>query len=73
MVHWLGLHAFTAKDADSIPGWETKIPETSSCGQRKKEGKNQFSSFQVYILLGVRLTSGITKSPTLMNRNGLPW
>ena len=73
MVYWLGLHAFTANGADSIPGWETKIPQASGCGRRKKEGKNQFSSFQVYILLGVRLTSGIIKSPTLRNRNGLPW
>ena len=25
VVLWLGLWAFTAKDSDSIPSWETKI------------------------------------------------
>ena len=27
VVQWLGLHTFTAKDAGSIPGWGTKIPQ----------------------------------------------
>ena len=26
-VQWLGLHAFTAEGAGSIPGWGTKIPK----------------------------------------------
>ena len=26
-VQGLGLHAFTAKDPGSIPGWGTKIPQ----------------------------------------------
>ena len=29
MVQWLGLCAFTAEDAGSIPGLGTKIPQTA--------------------------------------------
>ena len=29
MVQWLGLRAFTAKGADSIPGHGTKIPQAT--------------------------------------------
>ena len=61
MVCWLGLYTFTAKGADSILGREIKIPQASGCGRKKKEGKNLFSSFQVYVLLGKRLTSGLLK------------
>ena len=73
MVRWLGLHTFTDKGADSILGGEIKIPQASGCGRKKKEGKNLFSSFQLYVLLGKKLTSGIIKSPSSMTRNGLPW
>ena len=36
MVQWLGLRTFTAEDASSIPGPGTKIPASSSGGQKKK-------------------------------------
>ena len=26
VLHWLGLHAFTAEDTGSVPGWGTWIP-----------------------------------------------
>ena len=35
-VQWLGLHAFTAEGAGSIPGGGTKIPQATRCGQKKK-------------------------------------
>ena len=36
VVQWLGLHAFTAEDAGSIPGRGTKIPQAAQCGQKKR-------------------------------------
>ena len=39
MVHWLGLHAFTAKGVDSVPGWEIKILQTMQYGQKEKQQK----------------------------------
>ena len=36
MVQWLGLRAFTAEGAGSIPGQETKIPQAVWHGQKKK-------------------------------------
>ena len=36
VVQWLGLHAFTAKGAGSIPGRGTKIPQAAQNGQKKK-------------------------------------
>ena len=41
-----GLHTSTVEALGSIPGWGTKIPQASRCGQKKKEfetSKNQFS------------------------------
>ena len=35
--HWLRLHASTAGNAGSVPGWETKIPHASWYGQKKKK------------------------------------
>ena len=35
-VQCLGLCAFTAEGAGSIPGWGTKIPQASRCGQKEK-------------------------------------
>jgi len=32
LVHWLGLHAFTAKGPGSISGWGNKVPEAMQCG-----------------------------------------
>ena len=34
---WLGLLAFTAKDAGSIPGRGTKIPQAAGHGQKYKQ------------------------------------
>ena len=39
MVQWLGLHAFAAKGAGLYPGWGTKIPLATLCGQKKKKRK----------------------------------
>ena len=36
VVQWLGLRAFTAEGAGSIPGQETKIPQAVWHGQKKK-------------------------------------
>lgn len=36
-VQWLQLCPSTAGDADSIPGWETKILHTAQCGKKKKK------------------------------------
>ena len=36
-VQWLGLHAFTAEAAGSIPGRGTKIPQAVQHGQKKEE------------------------------------
>ena len=36
MVQGLGLRAFTAEGAGSIPGQETKIPQAVWHGQKKK-------------------------------------
>ena len=35
MAQWLGLGISTAMDLDLIPGWETKIPQTTYCSQKK--------------------------------------
>lgn len=35
VVQWLGLHAFTAQGASSIPGQEAKIPQATQGGQKK--------------------------------------
>ena len=37
VVQWLGLHAFTAEDWGSIPGWGTKILQAAWHGQKKRE------------------------------------
>ena len=34
-VQWLGLHASAAGDTGSIPGWGTKVPQATGCGQKK--------------------------------------
>ena len=37
VVQWLGLCAFTAEGAGSIPGWGTKIPQATRCAVKKKK------------------------------------
>ena len=37
VIQWLGLHAFTAGGTGSIPGWGTKILQTTWCGQKKEK------------------------------------
>ena len=37
MVQWLGIRASTEGDVGSIPDWETKIPQASWPGQKKKK------------------------------------
>ena len=49
MVQWLGLSAFTAQGAGSIPGQGTKIPHAKRSGQKiktnfKKKKKNERQS-----------------------------
>ena len=36
MVQWLRLHASSAGDMSSMPGWGTKIPHATWPGQKKK-------------------------------------
>ena len=36
VVQWLGLGAFIAEGTGSIPGRETKIPQATQHGQKKK-------------------------------------
>ena len=36
-IAWLGLCAFTAEGADSVPGRGAKIPQAAQRGQKKKE------------------------------------
>ena len=38
-VQWLGLHAFTAEGAGSIPGQRTKIPQATQRGKKKESLK----------------------------------
>ena len=42
VVQWLGLHAFTAKDVGSVPGWEIKILQAMQYGQTEKIKKTFF-------------------------------
>ena len=39
-VQWLGLRAFTAEGADSIPGRGTKIPQATWRSQQKRKKKD---------------------------------
>ena len=39
MVQWLGLRAFTAMGASSVPGWGTKIPQAVRHSQKKTKKK----------------------------------
>ena len=41
MVQWLRLWASTAGTSSLIPGWGTKIPQATWCGQKTKKHKNQ--------------------------------
>ena len=40
MIQWLGLCAFTAEGAGSIPGWGTKIPQALRHSQKKKSNSD---------------------------------
>ena len=44
-VQWLGLHAFTAEGAGSIPSQGTKIPQAAEHGQKKQKEKNEWMNF----------------------------
>ena len=37
MVQWLGLSTFTAGDLGTIPGEETKIPQSQAARSKKKK------------------------------------
>ena len=39
MVQWLGLHPSTAGGINSIPGWGTKLPYATRCGQQQHTDK----------------------------------
>ena len=41
VVQWLGLHAFTAKGAGSLPGQGTKITQDVWHSQKKKKNLNK--------------------------------
>ena len=49
-VQWLGLHTFTAKDSDLIPGQETKLLQTIWYNQSFKK-KKKTHGFKSYIKL----------------------
>ena len=40
-VQWSGLHAFTAKGLNSVPGWGTKILQGAQLEKKKKERKKE--------------------------------
>ena len=40
-VHWLGLHAFTARGLSLTPGQGTKILQATQCGQKKEKKKEK--------------------------------
>jgi len=44
VVQWLGLHAFIAKGAGSIPGQGTKIPQAQQSGQENKNKTKKFTA-----------------------------
>ena len=52
-TQWLGLHALTAKSLDSIPGWETKVPQAAKCRKKKKKiqlyALNIYNFYQLYL------------------------
>ena len=57
----LGLHAFTAKGLNSIPGWGTKILQGAEPGKKKKRKKERkefslfnFSFFACHMYLKMR-------------------
>ena len=51
MIHQLRLYAFTAKDAGSIPGQGTKIPQAVWCGEEKKRFKHtKFETIIQYLV-----------------------
>ena len=39
-VQWLGLQPLTAQGLGSIPGWGTKIPQATRCGQKQQQQKH---------------------------------
>ena len=50
VVQWWGLHAFTAKDMDSVSGEGTKIPQATWHGQKKKK---KTTRTKLYVLIGI--------------------
>ena len=40
---WSGLCTLTTKDTGSTPGWGTKIPQATQCGQKKKKRERNVS------------------------------
>ena len=48
-VQCLGLHAFTAEGAGSIPGWGTKIPQAAHCGKKKDNVICEQRSFYFFL------------------------
>ena len=45
-IQWLRLHAFTARDIGSIPGWGTRIPHAAQQSQKKLKKKKD--SIDIY-------------------------
>ena len=48
MIQWLGFHAFTAKDMDSISGQGTKTPQATWHGQTNKQTPEPIICFGWY-------------------------
>ena len=50
VVQWWGLHAFTAKDMDSVSGEGTKIPQATWHGQKKKKKKPPEPNYMFWLV-----------------------
>ena len=50
MVQWLRLHASTAGDTGSIPGWGTKILHAAQCCQKRKKKHQLFYCLKNLVL-----------------------
>ena len=53
VVQWLGLHAFTAEGAGSVPGWGTNIPQAEWHSQKKKKKKIQSPWCEIKVFLNL--------------------
>ena len=60
MVQWLGLQAFNAESPGLIPGWGTKIPQASWCGNNNTYN-NAVGRYFFKVKQEVKMTGDLTK------------